>query len=65
MTAQEQIITMTKFPYKYSLNVEYDREVITVRLYDLWLNKTVITESDVNSDLAKVVLKVYRKFKQL
>jgi len=65
MTPQEQIQEMTASPYHYSLTIEYDREVITIRLYNQWENKTEFLDSKVTTILDNLVNKTYIHFKTL
>lgn len=55
MTTDEQIADLTKSPYKYAVKIEYDREVITVIVYDNWMNKTVYKHSSSELDLETIV----------
>lgn len=56
---------MTKKPYNYAFTIEYDREVITVRLYDNWLNKTIFIQSSTTNSPDELINEAYNYYKTM
>lgn len=64
MAQTEALIKEMTASYKYSITIEYDRDVITVKLYNNWENTTEYLISSDTKSLNELLVETYKQYKE-
>ena len=59
--SQTKIEEITSAPFQFAFQIEYDREVISVRVYDNWSNKTAFFSSAIDETASDLIEDAYQK----